>query len=285
MRRAALAVLLALFLGTQARALPLWEIRGPTARVWLLGSVHFLRAGDHPLPEDLDRTLALAGVVYLELDLDAADSDAAGMLRSLATDPGGRDLRQLLGRSGWRRATRAAGALGIDLGTLLPYEPWYAALAITQLRLAQLGFDGRHGVETQVVAGAAAAGKEVRGLETVAEQLASLDGLPLAVQRRFLAATLADAAGMGDGIDALVAAWRRGDDAYLARELLAGVAAEPEVYRRVIVERNHRFLEAIRELARGRGDSLVVVGVLHLVGEDGIIAALAAEGYAPRPVR
>jgi uncharacterized protein YbaP (TraB family) len=278
-------LVLACLVAGQALALPLWEIRGPGARVWLLGSVHFLKASDHPLPQNLDRTLAAADAVYLELDLDGIDTDAAATLATLATDPRGRDLATLLGRSAWRKATREAQALGIDLAALQPYEPWYAALAITQLRLAQLGFDGQHGVEAYVAAGAVAAGKEIHGLETMAGQLASLDGLPLPVQRRFLAATLDEAAGMDDGIDALIGAWRRGDEAFLARELLAGVAAEPEVYRRVVVDRNLRFLAAIRELARGPGDSLVVVGVLHLVGDDGIIAALAAEGYAPRLVQ
>jgi uncharacterized protein YbaP (TraB family) len=281
--RAALA-LLACLLALPSAALPLWELQGRGGRVWLLGSVHFLRPSDYPLPPAVDKAIAAARVIYLELDLDEPAGDTAATAAALATDPRGRDLRQLLGRSAWRDAQRRAGALGFDLEPLRPYEPWYAALAISRLRLLQLGFDGEQGVESYVVRAAGASGKEIRGLETLAGQLASLDGLPPRTQRRFLAATLDEAAAMDDGIADLVSAWRGGDTDALARALLDGAVLEREVYQRVIVDRNRRFLATIRSLADEGPDSLVVVGALHLVGDDGIVAALEAEGYALRQV-
>lgn len=283
MTRLALA-LLACLLALPSAALPLWELQGRGGRVWLLGSVHFLRPADYPLPPAVDEAIAAARVIYLELDLDEPAGDTAATAAALATDPRGRDLRQLLGRSAWRDAQRSAAALGLDLEPLLPYEPWYAALVISRLRLLQLGFDGEHGVESYVVRAAGASGKEIRGLETLAGQLASLDGLPPRAQRRFLAATLTEAAEMDDGIADLVSAWRGGDTDALARGLLDGAVLEREVYQRVIVDRNRRFLATIRSLADAGPDSLVVVGALHLVGDDGIVAALTAEGYALRPV-
>lgn len=279
------ALLLAWLLVQPAAALPLWEVQGRTGRVWLLGSVHFLRPADQPLPQAVDDAIEAAQVIYLELDLDEPAGDAAATVAALATDPRGRDLRQLLGRSAWRDAGRRAAALDIDLEALRPYEPWYAALAISRLRLLQLGFDGDAGVEAHVARSAATAGKEIRGLETLAGQLESLDGLPLKVQRRFLAATLAEAADMSDSVDELMTAWRRGDSDALARSLLADATLEREVYQRVIVERNQRFLATIRSLADAGGDSLVVVGALHLVGDDGIIALLEAGGYPLRQVK
>lgn len=283
MTRAALA-LLACLLALPSAAVPLWELQGRGGRVWLLGSVHFLRPADYPLPPAVDEAIAAARVVYLELDLDEPAGDTAATAAALATDPRGRDLRQLLGRSAWRDAQRSATALGLDLESLLPYEPWYAALVISRLRLLQLGFDGEHGVESYVVRAAGASGKEIRGLETLAGQLASLDGLPPGAQRRFLAATLTEAAEMDDGIADLVSAWRGGDTDALARGLLDGAVLEREVYQRVIVDRNRQFLATIRSLADAGPDSLVVVGALHLVGDDGIVAALEAEGYTLRPV-
>jgi uncharacterized protein YbaP (TraB family) len=281
--RAALA-LLACLLALPSAALPLWQLQGRGGRVWLLGSVHSLRPADHPLPAAIDTAVAAAQVIYLELDLDDPAVDPAATAAELATDPRGRDLRKLLGRSAWRDARRRAAALGINLETLRPYEPWYAALAISRLRLLQLGFDGEHGVESHVVQAAGAAGKEIRGLETLAGQLAALDGLPLRVQRRFLAATLTEAAGMDDRIADLVSAWQAGDNDALAGSLLEGAILEREVYQRVIVDRNRRFLATIRSLADEGPDSLVVVGALHLVGDDGVVAALQAEGYMLRPV-
>lgn len=280
----ALAALVAL-LPAAAPALPLWELDGGDGRVWLLGSVHFLRPADYPLPPALDRVLAAADVVYLELDLDDPAAADPAVLTRLAIDPDGRQLPELIGRADWEAARRKAAALDLDIATLAPFEPWYAALAITQLRLAQLGFAGDQGVEGYVVRAAGESGTEVRGLETLAEQLAALDGLSASAQRRFLATTLDEAATLGDEIDGIVAAWRRGDTAALEETLLADLAAEPEVYRRVVVARNDRFLAQVRRLAASGDDVLVVVGTLHLVGEDGLLARLEAAGLRPRPVR
>jgi uncharacterized protein YbaP (TraB family) len=247
--------------------------------------VHFLRPGDYPLPPALDRVLAAADVVYLELDLDDPAAADPAVLTRLAIDPDGRQLPELIGSADWQAARRKAAALDLDIATLAPFEPWYAALAITQLRLAQLGFAGDQGVEGYVVRAAAASGTEIRGLETLAGQLAALDGLSPAAQRRFLATTLDEAATLGDEIDAIIAAWRRGDTATLEATLLADLAAEPEVYRRVVVARNDRFLAQVRRLAASGDDVLVVVGTLHLVGADGLLARLEAAGLRPRPVR
>jgi uncharacterized protein YbaP (TraB family) len=280
----ALAALLAC-LPAVAPALPLWEIEGSGGRVWLLGSVHFLRADDYPLPPALDRVLAAADVIYLELDLDDPAAADPAVLTRLAIDPAGRQLPELIGSADWEAARRKAAALDLDLATLAPFEPWYAALAITQLRLAQLGFAGDQGVEGYVVRTAAGSGTEIRGLETLAGQLEALDGLSPAAQRRFLATTLDDAATLGDEIDAIIAAWRRGDTAALEETLLADLAAEPEVYRRVVVARNDRFLAQVRRLAASGDDVLVVVGTLHLVGADGLLTRLESAGLRPRRVR
>ena len=65
----------------------------------------------------------------------------------------------------------------------------------------------------------------------------------------------------------------------LATLMLAGMRAYPELYRKVIVERNQRWLEEITQLVRQGGDALVVVGAAHLVGKDGVVAMLKARGF------
>lgn len=44
-----------LFVAQAASSLPLWELEGTRGRVQLLGSIHFLRASDYPLPEAMER--------------------------------------------------------------------------------------------------------------------------------------------------------------------------------------------------------------------------------------
>src|SRR5690606_4796236 len=134
--------LLAAGLATGAQAAPLWELTGTSNRIVLLGSVHLLRGGDDGLDPLIAEALDEAEVLVMELALDGLDPvESAATLVRLAVDPDGRTLDELLGAKAWTESLALADEVEIDLRQLAGFEPWYAAVMVTQLRLAQLGFD------------------------------------------------------------------------------------------------------------------------------------------------
>jgi hypothetical protein len=280
-----LAVLVLVLGPATAPALPLWEIDGASNRVMVLGSIHFLRPSDYPLAPAITAAFAESDVVFMEIDMDDLDPVASGQIVArLAVDPKGRQLPELMGPRAWESASAEARQLGLDLGPMAPFEPWYAAIMITQLRLAQLGFDPSLGVESRLTADAQRQGKEIRGLETLEGQLGSLDTLSIAAQRDFLQATLDEAGEVGEAADGMISAWKTGDVQALDEELLGGVRDQPEVYQALIVRRNRNFAAAIRELLDDRQDYLIVVGALHLVGPDSVLGMLARDGVRSRQI-
>ena len=77
--------------------------------------------------------------------------------------------------------------------------------------------------------------------------------------------------------------WRAGDVAKLDSEMRAEMARKtPESYRLLDVGRNDAWLPKIEaRLKDSRADdTLVVVGTLHLLGEDGLVEKLRAKGYS-----
>lgn len=280
------ALLLALVLGcATAGALPAWELAGTTNRIVVLGSVHFLREQDYRLPASVQDAFRQADVVAMELDMDAlSPQETAVTVARLAMDEQGRTLPELLGPAAYADARERAAALAIDLAAFQDFEPWYVALAVTQLRLAQLGFDPALGIEARLSADAQRAGKELAGLESLEAQLGTLDSLPASAQRRFLQTTLDEAATVADEIDDIITAWRRADTNALERKLLDSIADQPDVYRQIIVERNRRFASAIAAMAGDSRDYLVVIGALHLVGPDSVIRLLRERGVRMRPL-
>jgi uncharacterized protein YbaP (TraB family) len=277
--------LLLLAAGTaDADLLPLWEIAGASNRMSILGSIHYLRPGS-TLPPAILAAYEDADVIFMEIDLDDLDPLAAqAAMQRLGIDPQGRTLDVLLGEAGFREATEKARALGFDLALMRGLEPWLAALTITQLQLVQLGFDSQAGVEQQLLRRASRDGKPVEGLETLDDQLAALDALPPQVQRAFLLQTLDEATDIAGRIDEIVGAWETGDTDAMETELLDSLRDQPEIYRRVVVDRNRRWAASLAPLLRQRKDYLVVVGTLHLVGPDSLIQHLAAAGYRPQQV-
>ena len=82
----------------------------------------------------------------------------------------------------------------------------------------------------------------------------------------------------------IVAAWQAGDTETLEQEFLSGLEEQPDLYRRIVVDRNRSWVGPVRSLARDDRDYLVVVGTLHLVGPDSLIRMLEQAGLEPRQV-
>jgi len=262
-----------------ATAVPLWELEGTENRIRLLGSVHFLRADDYPLPDAIAAAYRQADVIVMELVVDMiSPADMLRVQQELAIDPRGRRLSDLIGSDAWHKARSLASDVDIDLDLLQPYEPWFAALQVTQLRLLQLGFDGSYGIEATITRQARMDDKPLLGLETIDEQLRALDTLPAAAQRYFLVQTLEDAASIEDNLDTIITAWRQGDIETLGKLLFEGLDEQPEVYDQLLVQRNRRWAKKIIEMTDDSKNYLIIVGALHLIGEDSVQSMLGKAG-------
>jgi len=267
----------------QAQALPLWELQGTGNRIMILGSIHFLRADDYPLPRTIIEAYRAADVLVMEIDMDDLDPAATqATMARLAIDPQGRTLPQLLDTRTYRAVQSRAAALEIGIDRLNPFEPWYAAIVASQLQLQHLGFDASSGVDARITARAGRDHKEIRGLESLEYQLKTLDGLTAGAQRKFLLTTLDEAAEFADEMDDLIAAWKTGDTGTLEALMLDGMADQPELYQRILVNRNRNWARTIRELARQPDDVLIIVGTMHLIGRDSLLVMLEKSGYPAR---
>jgi uncharacterized protein YbaP (TraB family) len=53
----------------------------------------------------------------------------------------------------------------------------------------------------------------------------------------------------------------------------------PELYQQVLVERNNNWLPQIEAFLKTPETELILVGALHLAGNDGLLAQLRQRGY------
>lgn len=259
-----------------------WVIDGGRNRIYLTGSVHLLRPGQFVAGEALERAYREADKLVMEIDLDGLDEgETAAVTARLAVDPAGRDLMSLLGPEA-AAVTAAASAAGLDLAPFARFEPWFVGLTVTTVALLRQGLAADAGVEQLLMRRAERDRKPIEGLETLTDQLAALDALPPPQQARFLRMSLEEMGEPSAPLEALLAAWQAGDDASLARELAAEFADFPELYTRLIVDRNRAFARGIAAYAGGPDDVLVIIGALHLVGDDNVLDMLAERGLRAR---
>lgn len=236
----------------------------------------------HALPDDdwvsapLDAAIADAD----ELALEVADTeDAAAVFAARARRPGLPPLAERLPASSRPALAAVLDDLRLPPGSFDADASWAAALAIGGAAATRAGARREHGVEAVLAARFRAEGKPVRGLETVAGQLATFASLPEAQQRVLLARTVADAAAP-DRYPALAAAWRAGDLAALDARLRAGMAGAPGLRAALVVARNRRFADWAAARVRWPGSALLAVGAGHMLGADGVPALLADRGLA-----
>jgi len=257
----------------------LWSLKGKTNTVYLLGSVHFLRPSEQ-LPAAIDAAYTEAEQLLMEIDMDDLDPvHAQQVTLELGMLPSGETLESQLGASTYAKVSEQARTIGIEPMILNRFRPWLAALTLVQLQLVKMGLDPSAGVEQRFVARATADHKEIKGLETLREQLAMMANLPLAQQREFLLYSVEDTQRATREIDELIAAWRTGDTEELAKLMTDGFEKYPDLYRPMTVDRNRKWIGPLEALLDDKDDYLVVVGALHLVGKDSVIDLLEKRGH------
>ncbi len=266
-----------------ATPVTLWQADGKRNQLYLLGSVHLLRESDYPLPDVIDRAYEDAEQLVMELDMDDLDPfGTQATVTRLGLLEGGRTLVDVLGRNDYGRAKALADELDIPFEMLAKSEPWLAAVTIEQILLSRLGFNPMYGVEMVLTGKAQADGKRVDGLETVEEQLGFLDGLSADAQRDLLLQTLEQGRETEALIEGMIDAWKTGDTEYLEANILQEFEDYPELYSAIVSERNERWLDTLTELLDDDRDYLVVVGALHLIGDDGLPTLLEKRGVSVR---
>ena len=257
----------------------LWSLKGKHNTVYLLGSVHFLSPSEQ-IPPAMEAAYEDAEVIYMEIDMDDLDPLAVQRVAfELGTLAPGETLEDRVRPEVYEKVARRARELGLAPELLERFKPWFAAPTLTQLHLMKMGLDPTAGIEQRLVRRATHDGKPILGLETYEEQVETLASLTPAQQQQFLLYSIEDSERATREIENMLRAWRAGDAAALAALLAEGMAKYPDIYGPLTVERNRKWIATIEELLDDEDDYLVVVGALHLVGEDSVIELLERKGH------
>jgi uncharacterized protein YbaP (TraB family) len=278
------AIALAIFAAGQPAAATrnfLWKATSRTGFIYLVGSLHLLTSDYYPLSPALDQAFNDSDLLVEELDLSEASAPGAqfqfltrGML------PSGQTIDAVVSPKTMSLVTKRLDGLGLPVEPLKRFKPWMLAVFLTGLEWQKAGFDSALGLDQHFFDQAKVSGKSVQGLETVAYQIGRFDEMSSDQQDRMLAETLDELDTETASVKALADAWKAGDAAAVERVVLQDVKKDPQMYERLLVERNRNWLPKVEAMFARKGHAFVVVGAAHLVGPDGLLQMLKAKGYA-----
>ena len=261
----------------------LWKVSDADNAVYLLGSFHLLKQDDYPLPAEVDRAFDAAESVLFEVDPAemTAPETMVTMQKYMAYEDG-QSLSKALPKATLDKLGTVVSASGGSLAALEQSEPWAVSLGLVLGITQAMGFKADLGVDRHLMERAAKAGKPTAGLETIDAQMLAMDSAPYAEQAKGLDEFLSDPQKAVKQMGDMHAWWRAGDVDKLDREMRVEMAKDtPETYRLLNVARNDAWMPAVekRLTESKKDDTLVVVGTLHLLGEDGLVEKLRAKGY------
>ena len=257
----------------------LWEISGNglAAPSYLFGTFHLLCKDDINFSDTLKQAITNSREIYLELDLDdPATLMGALMLMNMKN---GKQLKDLYTADQYKRVSDFfKDSLKTPISLFQRMKPEFL---IALLYPKMMPCNSASSVEESVMQLAKEAGKEIKGLETMAFQAAIFDSIPYEKQAAELLNTI-------DSLEKSKADFVLMLNAYKSQRLdeIERIVNTPEFGAAenqdiLLDNRNKNWVQQLKLIMK-KNPVFTAVGAGHLVGKNGLVALLRAEGYTVR---
>lgn len=257
----------------------LWMVQGKSNVVYLLGSVHVLRAENYPLPKVIESAYSNSAIVAFETDIGAMEDPATQMkVMTKAALPNGESLQGQLSPTVYTNFIAHLESAGLPAAVFESLKPSIAAVTLAAVDLQKQGFDPEYGLDKHFYGLAHKQGKEIAMFESLDFQINLLTDCSKEEGELLMKATLEDIDTLKTELGKLLKAWETGDADTLDKILTEAAREAPAIYKRLFSDRNARWVPKIQEWMRGGKNVIVIVGAGHLVGKDGVVETLRKSG-------
>lgn len=259
---------------------PLWKVSKGNDFLYIGGTVHVLGKEDFPLPAAFDKAYNNSEQVVFETDMKKLqEPEIQRVMLEKMSYSDGITLDKYLKPETYRDLKAFLKVRNVPVTAIKSFKPGMASTMITMIELQNLGI-ASEGVD-QFYNNKASKDKKTLGkLETVEQQLNILAAMGEGNEDEFIAYTLRDLKQLPKMFKELKAAWRKGDNAKLAELTIDSLKKDfPAIYQSLLVKRNNAWVPQIETMLKTKEVEMVLVGALHLAGEESVLDQLKALGY------
>ncbi|EJE8736634.1 TraB/GumN family protein [Vibrio vulnificus] len=270
LRTLALLVTLFTFMPLALAAPMVWQATNAQTEFRIIGSIHVGSEAFYPLPSAIEAFIADSDALIIEADLSQLGQ---------ATYPVNRYVsQQVLTADQAQQLAVITQALQLPLEQLKVSPPWATALTIQMAQVEKMGYQAKHGVDVYLIEKAQRNGIPLHPLETAQFQIDLLSKTPQD-GKELLISALEEFADSEALFACLVESWQQGDAKKLL-EFARRSNISPELEKAMFTERNVDWANKLTQLSIDKpGRYSVVVGALHLVGEQNLLALLEQSGF------
>jgi hypothetical protein len=258
-----------------------WKISDGLHTMYLGGTIHVLRSSDFPLPHEFDDAYSKSDYVVFETDLSPSQSqELQKLLMRKMFLPSGQTLAQKLSPKTYTALILYLNSQGYNPAMFDRLEPWAVMMTLTQQKLSSIGID-QGGVDSYYSKRALLDKMPQKYLESIQEQSAIITEIGEGEEDMMILQTLEDMNELNTIMTWMVQDWREGKTERLERELVAEMMQEsPKMYHRILVQRNNEWMPKLINMMREEKRGFVLVGAMHLLGNDGLLEQFRKAGYS-----
>ncbi len=259
----------------------LWKVSGHGLErpSFVVGTVHSRDARAYGQVPQLLAIIQGQDAVAGELDLTAGPATSRVMAEAILMPPG-TELADLLPSAKLKRVRKAMDA---ELGPMAllagRMKPFFVAAFLGE---KSMGADSALVLDHYLQVKAKELGKSVVGVETVEEQIAAVDRIPLQEQADMLYQLVRKDVD-GKDLDRLLQAYAAQDLGRLA-ELVAKGVPSGAMGRQLLLDRNGLMAARMDSLLQAGSTYLFAFGAAHLPGGQGVLELLRGQGYSVEAV-
>jgi uncharacterized protein YbaP (TraB family) len=257
-----------------------WVVSSPRSIVYLAGSCHVLRASDHPLPAEFFSAYQDSRKIVFEAPLgDMEKPEYLEKLMRAATYSDGTTLKQHLSSSAYSKAEAFCRDRNYPIEQYQFFRPWMLAMTLTMSEMARIGAESNNGVDYFFNEKAQQDRKMLGSLETVDQQIGFLTMMDEYMSDEQISETIDELRQIKAKGPEILNAWKNGDETKIEALNLNELKNYPELHQALIIDRNKKWISDIEGYLNSSVNTMVIIGVAHLVGNNSVVDLLRKRGY------
>jgi hypothetical protein len=259
----------------------LWSVVHPERpdTSFLYGTMHSTDERAFRFEARVQTVMPRCATVAGELDLSQSPNASLALMGRMLL-PAGQDLESLYSKKEWKRLEpvlkERLGPLAAMVGRMKPF------FVMATLMEGDMAGDRERMLDDALMEHARTLDRRVIGLETMDEQIAAIEAIPLAEQADMLYDHLVGKQG-ADDLDAMHDAYAEQDLDRLWAVTSSSTGPTEEFQRILLTDRNRVMVQRMDSVMRADTTALFLIGAAHLPGSDGLLEGLKAQGYSVAP--
>lgn len=258
-----------------------WKVTGNGLEKpsYLFGTVHLIPKSDFFLIDSLEEKFKSCDEIVLEVDMD--DPGFLTKTQQLMFMPDNKSIKELFDSAEYNQLSEFfKDSLNLQLDQFQRLKPFF----LIQFILPKMINKPLASYELTFVQMAKKYNIDLTGLESVKEQMNSMDKIPYKKQAELVLETIKDFNENRLLYSQLIDAYKKMDFKNFYDLMIKASPELKEFEQILLIDRNEKWVPRIEKMIKEKS-CYIAIGALHLEGEKGLVALLKSDGYSVTPIK